>query len=92
MKEGLVSLCRYKKACESCPLLLTSLSVGLVSSMHLYCSCHGHRYSGFIHVRYWRRFLMKSVYVIVITDVNFHLQQYDNFHKCNKKMLSGVEL
>jgi len=90
MKGGLVSLCRHKKACETCPLLLTSLSVGLVSSMHLYCSCHGHRYSGFIHVRYWRRFLMKSV--IVIIAVSFHLQQYDNFHKYNKKMLSGVEL
>jgi hypothetical protein len=90
MKGGLVPLCRHKKACETCPLLFTSLSVGLVSSMHLYCSCHGHRYSGFIHVRYWRRFLMKSV--IVIIAVSFHLQQYDNFCKYSKKMLSGVEL
>jgi hypothetical protein len=84
MKGGLVSLCRHKKAGETCPLLLTSLSVCLVSSMHLYCSCHGRRYSGFIHVRYRRRFFMKSV--IVIIAVSLHLQQYDNFHKYNKKM------
>jgi len=35
---------------------------------------------------------MKSVYVIVIIAVSFHLQQCDNFHECYKKMLSGVEL
>lgn len=92
MKGGLVSLCCYKKTCETCTLLLTSLSVGLVSSMHLYCSCHEHRYSDVIRVRYWRRFLMKSVYVIVIIAVSFHLQQCDNFREYNKKMLIGVEL
>jgi len=92
MKGGLVSLCHYKKACETCPLLLTSLSVGLVSSMHLYCSCHERKYAGFFRVSYWRRFLMKSVYVIVIIAVSFHLQHCDNFHEYYKKMLSGVEL
>lgn len=92
MRGGLVSLCHYKKACETCPLLLTSLSVGLASSMHLYCSCHEYKYSGFFRVSYWGRFLMKSVYVIVIIAVSFHLQQCDNFHEYYKEMLSGVEL